>query len=180
MDEEWQEEVEEFVCKEGVFPLTVGDLGFVTFEVTNFTEMLIARADWTPRQLVGLARALYAIKQLPGITPGVDVDIEVTVKLGDEIYGETKLWKLRITEDTFEVSSGCSFHDKRYGTNLVTGIRFFAKAGIDGRRCCNDSSYDFLEDLGEYIKDATLKVVDKSIPDCIPDDDTEDRGPYTH
>lgn len=59
--------------KNDVFPLTVDDLGFVTFECTNFTEMLIARANWTPRQLVGLARALYAIKQLPDITPGVDV-----------------------------------------------------------------------------------------------------------
>jgi hypothetical protein len=173
--------VEEIVCKEGVFPLTVGDLGFVTFEVTVFTEMLISRADWTPRQLVGLARALYAIKQLPDITPGVDVDIEVTVKLGDEIYGETKSWKLRITEDTFEVSSGSSFHDNRYGTDLVTGLRFFAKAGIDGCRTCNDSSYEFQEqELSEYIREAILKVVDKSISDCIPDDDTEDRGPYTH
>jgi hypothetical protein len=25
MDEAWQEQVEEFVCKEGVFPLTVAD-----------------------------------------------------------------------------------------------------------------------------------------------------------
>jgi hypothetical protein len=163
--------VEDPVCKEGVFPLTVGDLGFVTFEVTVFTEMLIARADWTPRQLVGLARALYAIKQLPDITSGVDVNIEVTVKLGDDIYGETKCWKLRITEDTFEVSSGCSFHDNRYGTDPVTGIRFFAKAGVEGRRSCNDSSYEFLEDLGEYVQDATLKVVDKSRPDCMPNSD---------
>jgi hypothetical protein len=57
----------------------------VTFEYNNFTEMLIARANWAPRQLVGLARGLYAIKQLPDITPGVDIDIEVTVQLGDEI-----------------------------------------------------------------------------------------------
>jgi hypothetical protein len=74
---------------------------------------------------------------------------------------------LRITEDTFEVSSGTGFHDKRYGTNLVTGIRFFAKAGIDGHRSCNDSSYDFLEDLGDHIQDAKLKLVDKSRPDCM-------------
>jgi hypothetical protein len=103
----------------------------------------------------------------------VDVDIKVTVKLGDEIYGETKYWKLRITEDTFEASSGCSFHDKRYGTDPVAGLRFFAKAGIDGCRSCNDSSYEFLEDLAEYVQDATLKVDDKSRPDCIPDEDTE-------
>lgn len=148
----------------------------MAFEVTNFTEMLRSRADWTPRQLVGLARDLYAIKRLPDITHGVDVDIEVTVKLGEEIYGETKSWKLRITEDTFEVSSGCSYHDKRYGTDPVTGLRFFAKSGIDGHRSCNDSSYDFLEDLGEYINEgATLKFVDKSRSDCMSDDDTEEK-----
>lgn len=163
--------MKEFVCKKGVFTLTAGDLGFVTFEVTVFIEMLISRANWTPRQLVGLARALYAIKRLPDITPGVDVDVEVAVKLGDEIYGETKNWSLRITEDSFEASSGCSFHDKRYGTDPVAGLRFFAKAGVDGRRSCNDSSYDFLEDLGEYVQDATLKVVDKSRPDCMPNAD---------
>lgn len=163
--------------KNDVFPLTVGDLGFVTFECTNFTEMLISRANWTPRQLVGLARTLYAIKKLPDITPGVDVDVEVTVKLGDEIYREEKYCKLQITEDSLEASSGNSIHDKRYGTDPVAGLRFFAKAGIDGCRTCNDSSYVFLDDLGEYIQDAALKVDDKSRPDCIQDEDTEDRDP---
>jgi hypothetical protein len=169
-EEDWQEDSEtDFSEEDGtIFPLTDEDLGFVSSTVIDFTSTLIANAGPTPRQLVGLARALYALERLPKISPGVNVDYGISLRQGDESFEEMKYWGVRICEDSFEVSSGGSVYNAEVGSDSISGFKLYVEAGSDGYRECNDYCYEWLDDLEELLNlGAELDVTDDSERDCL-------------
>lgn len=173
-DEDWQEEWEDEAGEEDetVFPLTASDLSFVGNAVIDFTRTLIAKAGPAPRQLVGLARALYALERLPKITPGVNVDYSISLRQGGENFEEMKYWGVRISEGSFEVESGGSVYNAGIGSDSVSGFKLYMETGSYGYRECNDSCYEWLDDPEELLNlGAELDVADDSDPDCKLDED---------
>lgn len=155
--------------------MTDDELGFVASTVIDFTRTLLAKAGPTPRQLVGLARALFALERMPQITSGVNVDYSISLRQGDEKFEEMKYWSVRICEDSFEVSSGGRVYDARVGSDSISGFRLYVEAGSHGYREYNDSCYEWLDDLEELLNlGAELDVTDDSDPDCL--DDGEDKA----
>lgn len=169
-EEEWREEVDEDYGEEDdtIFPLTDDELGFVGYAVIDFTRALVAKAGPTPRQIVGLGRALYALERLPQITPGVNLEYSISLRQGDENFEEMKYWSVRICEDSFEVASGGSVYDARVGSDSVSGFKLYMEEGSYGYRECNDPSFNWLEDLEELLNlGAELDITDNSSADCL-------------
>ena len=162
--EDYQDDSED----DTVFPLTESDIEFVTCDVINFTRKLIERSRPTPKQLIGLAHALYALERLPEITPGVSVEYGLQLRKGDEELAEFKYWSISINEETFEVSSSGSIYNRSVGSDSYTGFKLYVEAGSHGYRECNDDNYDWIESTVEVLNlGGRLDVTDDSEPDCI-------------
>ena len=70
--------------------------------LVNLTRCLCSLRDVSPSQLVGLARALYALERLPQVTPGVSVEVSMGYREEEEPEGR---WLVRA--GLFLISDSC-------------------------------------------------------------------------
>jgi hypothetical protein len=95
------------------FPITDGDLALVE-QVVGLTRRLCALPSIKPAQLVGLARALFALERLPLISKGVSVEFNVGVPVGtDKSY-----YIFTISDLTFSVGTLLMTSEDHQSTTL--------------------------------------------------------------
>ena len=71
----------------------------------NIARRLVADPRATPLQILGLARALYALERLPASTPGVWVEFGVMYTM-QGMFTDKRYIEFLITSDTFEIQRG--------------------------------------------------------------------------
>ncbi|MSR67187.1 MAG: hypothetical protein EXS24_07440 [Pedosphaera sp.] len=146
--------------------------------VARITRKLLALATATPQQIVGLARALYALERLPETTPGVDVtyDISERMDLASGAYS-VHYYEIAISDKSFVVQSGSC------GASAGESSEGFAHTAFEeyplGLRFQLSPSEDewvelfqWAEGVEELLKvepseALRLDVKDESSPDCI-------------
>jgi hypothetical protein len=152
------------------FPISEADLALVE-QVVGLTRRLCALPSIKPAQLVGLARALYALERLPLISKGVSVEFNVGVPLGtDKSY-----YTFTISDLAFSVGTLFMTPDDHRSTTLfeveATGFRSLRsndeEGGVDVWLAMEQAKAMMAEnDRSELL----LSVYDQSTPDCLAED----------
>lgn len=152
-------------CPENAFDL--GDDGYMLVETAKtMARSLAASPNVTPQQLVGLARALYALERLPDRTLGVQVHVTISRRGGDDDYSEMRFWSVFITESVLNIDSGGSVYSKDTGSDSFTSFDFYAELGWG--RAVEGDCYAWTAEVGDALGVATkLTVEDESDPECM-------------
>jgi len=75
--------------------------------VARLTRKLLTVPTATPQQLIGLARALYALERMPGTTPGVDVRYCLSERLDFESGAySVRFYEVAVSGGGFALQSG--------------------------------------------------------------------------
>ena len=82
---------------------------------------LLRNPKVTTQQMLGLARALYALDRLPAVTPGVFVEFGVVLRVEVDFYERVYI-KFRITSDVFKISRGGEM-------NIGAGMDHYSEPG---------------------------------------------------
>ena len=76
------------------------------FLAKKMARRFLKEYDLTPEQVIGLGKALYALDQLPELTPGANIEFGLCYSASSHTISETRCRTFRITEDSFEISVG--------------------------------------------------------------------------
>lgn len=109
---------DEEVLQEALFGLEIDDAYFVE-QIERALRTLLGRPDLTPKQIVGIGRAIHGLKRLPLRTPGLDIKILLIMKneSGAEEY------TLYFSADQLITDSG-GYVDNGHGSDSFTGTTF--------------------------------------------------------
>lgn len=147
--------------------------------VARLTRKLLGLVAATPQQIVGLARALYALERMPKRTPGVDVTWSISERL-DFDFGaySVQFCEVAVSQASFSIQEGS------VGASAGECSESFSHAVYEeypeGQEFQLDPSEDqwvellqwtesLEERLGQTLSEGLeLKVWDRSRPDCIP------------
>jgi len=136
------------------------DLAFLA-EVGRRLAPLAARPSLTPEKAKALERAVAALKKLPELTPGIDIQIEVAHRMGGEEFSETYSYLIKLNQQGVEVGSSGSQYDAAVGSNSFTleSLKWHA----DGRTEHKGNRDTWLERLSYALaRGYTVNVADES------------------
>ena len=141
-----------------VFPFEYDDAEYVE-RVKTAVRILLDRASLEPRQIVAIGRALHGLERLPLRTPGLDIEISLTIK------GESGAmsWDLYLNSGEFCTDSS-GYQDSGYGSDAVSGERFSVEAR------CREYTGRYLE--RESWPDAFIEICEQPLTIL---DDCDDR-----
>ena len=136
------------------------DLAFLA-EVGRRLAPLVARPSLTPEKAKALERAVAALKKLPELTPGMNVQIEVAHRMGGEEFSETYSYLIKLDQQGVEISSSGSQYDPAVGSNSFSleSLKWYANGQVEyqGNRDI------WLERLVYALaRDYTLNITDES------------------
>ncbi|MGA2722586.1 MAG: hypothetical protein ABSG79_09225 [Bryobacteraceae bacterium] len=136
------------------------DLAFLA-EVGRRLAPLAARPSLTPEKAKALERAVAALKKLPELTPGMNVQIEVAHRMGGEEFSETYSYLIKLDQQGVEISSSGSQYDPAVGSNSFSleSLKWYANGQVEyqGNRDI------WLERLVYALaRDYTLNITDES------------------
>jgi hypothetical protein len=136
------------------------DLAFLA-EVGRRLAPLAARPDLAPEKAKAIERAAAALKKLPELTPGINVQIEVAHRMGGEDFSESYSYLIKLDQEGVEISSSGSQYDPAVGTNSFSleSLKWYANGQVEyqGNRDI------WLERLVYALAhDYTLNVTDES------------------
>lgn len=115
----------------------------------------------TPRQIVGLGNALYALEMLPFVTPGSFSEFGIKFRRGTEDAGEMRYIMFEISEDSFEISRGGSVYSKDVGSDTISEPGWLVEVG--GFRCAECDIYNIEDIIEEYLNlGAQIAINDES------------------
>jgi len=115
----------------------------------NVAHSLLRHPAITPRQVIGLGNALFALGRLPRSTPGVQVDFGLVWRDDDEEFSEMRFITFRISEEDFEISRGGSVYDRRVGSDTISQPGWHIEIG--GYRCTECELYQLENEVCEFI-----------------------------
>lgn len=101
-----------------VFAFRAGDAAYVE-RVAAAVRILLERAHLEPRQLVAIGHALHGLERLPLRTPGLDIEISLSIQ------GESgaMTWELLFSDERFCTTSG-GYEDSGAGSDAISGETF--------------------------------------------------------
>jgi hypothetical protein len=127
-----------------------------------------ASPNVTPRELVGLGRALYALQRLPLVTPGVWVEVTLYTGDGDKDYSERHYWSFQIVDCGFYVSEGGSVYDPGVGSDSYTTFAY--EVETSGYTNTDGDPYDWVCSMNEALgMNLRIGVDDQSQNVCMDD-----------
>ena len=135
------------------------DLVFLS-KVARQLALLTARPGLTQEEAGAIRRAVAALKKLPELTPGMNIQIEIGHRMGDEKFSETYRYAIKIDQKRIEISSSGSQHDPAAGTNsfALESLEWDA----DGQAAHKGNRDSWLERLAYALgRDYTLNVTDE-------------------
>lgn len=130
----------------------------------NVARLFLKDNTITPKKIIGLGNALYALERLPITTPGVYVEFSIEYRNGTEQYSEMKYVNFSITENEFQVSVGGSVYDSEIGSDSYTELDYLI--GFEGYRLTEGDITDLIyveDNVKEFLKlGAEINVQDDS------------------
>lgn len=142
------------------FVLTDDDYYAINIAI-NVARRLLNNPEITPRQVVGMGNALYALKRLPLVTPGCFCEFGIVYRAGSEEFSEMRYIQFRISESDFEISMGGSTYDKSVGSDSFSEPGWLVEIG--GYRETECELYNLENYVEEYLNlGAEIKVSDES------------------
>src|SRR2546427_509584 len=81
---------------------------FLFAEVAKTLARLTVQPNLPPAEVMAVRRAVAALKKLPGLTPEINVQIEVSHRVGDEGFSESCSCTINLDPEQIEISSGGS------------------------------------------------------------------------
>jgi hypothetical protein len=126
----------------------------------NTARRLLSNPKITPKQIVGIGNALYALERMPLVTIGSHSEFSIGYRSGLEESSETKYITFSISESAFDISIGGS-------VNQATSSDSFSEPGwtieIDGCRNTECELYAVEDKISEYLNmGAEITVHDES------------------
>jgi hypothetical protein len=103
----------------------------------------------TPPQIVHIGKALFALERLPTATSEASTEFGIEYRFGDETFSELAYISFRITESSFEITTGGSTCDKDIGGNSYAGSSWCAY--IEGVGRPDLQLYSLESKLVEYL-----------------------------
>ncbi len=128
---------------------------------------LLKKPDITPYQIQGLARAIYALQQLPRFEQDIDVSFGLNKRGGDGSFSESYSFDFYINQDHFKISEHPAVSDSS-GTDHSASIIHFV--GPLFEREVNDLGY-FRNKFYSFLNSSDVWVEDDSDPDVNLDED---------
>lgn len=185
-DEEGEEESDEEVedapemgdAKEKEFKLEDEDHEAIGL-AKKLIRLLLAKPDVSPRQIVGLGRALYAWERLPQVTPGVFCEFGVCYRSGDKIFSQMRYVSFLISEQDFEISMGGSVYDSAVGSDTISGPKWQVEIGGYSNREFEGEMDALEEKILKYLRlGAKITVDDQSEDMAIAEEDEEEDSEF--
>ncbi len=136
----------------------------------NTVRRFLTHPKVTPRQVISLGRALYALERMPEPTSGAMCEFGVTYRAGDRDFNEKKYIDFRIDESTFAISVGGSVYDRTVGSDSYSEPGWNIEIG-----CYHDNSECSISTL-EYLIEDYLGLGAKITASDECDDDFEMYG----
>jgi hypothetical protein len=136
------------------------DVAFLA-EVGRRLAPVAARSSLAPEKAETLRRAIAALKQLPELTPEIDIQIEVAHRMGGADFSETYSYLIKLDRQGVEIGSSGSQYDPAVGSNSFSleSLKWYADGHVE-RQGNRDT---WLERLAYALaRDYTLNVTDES------------------
>ncbi len=136
------------------------DLAFLS-EVARRLAPLAARPSLAPEEAKAIERAVAALKKLPELTPGINLQIEIAHRMGGEEFSESYSYLIKLDQQGVEISSSGSQYDAAVGSNSFSleSLKWCA----DGQTEHKGNRDTWLERLSYALaRDYTLNVTDES------------------
>jgi hypothetical protein len=154
--EEPQEDIIPEVCR---FETEVAFLA----EVGRRIAPLAALPGLAPEKAQAIERAVAALQKLPELTPGINLQIEVTHRMGDDDFRESYSYLIKLDAQGVEINSTGSQSGTAVEPNSFSleSLKWYP----DGHSDQKGNRDTWLERL-EYAlgRDYTLNVTDESLP----------------
>ena len=153
------EEPQELVAPEEVCRFDT-DLAFLS-EVGRRLAPLAARPGLAPEKAKAIQRAVLALQKLPEMTPGIDIQIEVAHRMGDEEFNESYSYLVKLHQQGVEIGSSGTQYDAAAGSDSFSleSVKWYA----DGHSEQEGNRDTWLERLAYALgRDYTLNVTDES------------------
>jgi hypothetical protein len=137
------------------------DLAFL-WEVGRRIAPLAARPGLAPETASVIERAVAALQKLPEPTPGIDLQVEISHRMGDEEFNESYSYVVKVHQEGVEVGSSGTQYDAAVGSNSFSLESF--KWRPDGQVEQEGNRDTWLERL-EYAlgRDYTVNATDESV-----------------
>lgn len=124
----------------------------------NTARLFLKKRKLSPRKIIGLGNALYALERLPKATKGVGCEFGLFHENGNENFRESKYYDFRITEDYFEISIGGSVYDKAVGSDSISEPGWMVESnGVANR---DAELYTIEENIISYLEMGAEVTVD--------------------
>lgn len=128
---------------------------------TNVARRLLKNPRITPLQVVGLGNALYALEQLPLVTPRSSCEFGIVYRAGAEEFDGMRYILFRISESAFEISIGGSIYDESVGSDSFSEPGWLVQ--FNGYRAAECDLYVLENSIEKYLNlGAEILVRDES------------------
>lgn len=142
------------------FKLTDDDVQAIEI-AKNTARRFLKHPKITPRQVIALGNALYALERLPLVTPGSSTEFGIVYEAGTEELSKMRYIDFRISESEFEISKGGSVYDKAVGGDSFSEPGWIIEAG--GYRNAECELCELEDIIFEYLTlGAEVSVSDES------------------
>lgn len=136
----------------------------------NVIRLFLCQGDLSARQVVGFGKALYALEQLPEITPGIYCCYGICYRSGDEKYSEMRYITFLISEEEFEISTGGSVYDQSVGGDSISGPGWRIEIGGFADRSLGQELYEMEDTIREYLSLGAEITVEDSSDEIVMED----------
>jgi hypothetical protein len=143
------------ILEKALFGFHIDDTYYIE-QVEKAIRSVLIRSDLKPKQIIGIGRALHGIGRLPLRTPGLDIQISLSIK-GDSGAEEYEFY---LDDSRFLTSSG-GYMDFGYGSDSFSGPTFEVEPNCRELSNWSFGSLEWPEAFSE-MSGAELKVVDLS------------------
>ena len=108
------------------------DLAFLS-EVARRLVPLAARPNLAPEKARVIERSVAALKKLPELTPGIDLQIEISHRMGGEEFSESYSYLIRLDQQGVEISSSGSQYDPAVGSDSFSleSLKWYATGQVE-------------------------------------------------
>lgn len=142
------------------FELTDDDVYAIEI-AKNTARRFLKQPQITPKQVIALGNALYALERLPLVTPGSSSEFGVVYRAGTENFENMRYIDFSISESAFEISKGGSVYDKAVGSDSFSEPGWVVEVG--GYRSAECALSDLEDSIAEYLTlGAEISVSDES------------------
>ena len=139
----------------------------------QFVRELSSHYTISPREMIGLGRALHVLNRYPQVTPGAWVAITLTLRGGDEEFRERRSIEVNCSEIQVSVEQSGAVWSKNVGWDHYTGREWRVSTQLDD--AWDLEAFDIQELLSSFQGcDADISVSDESEPELVDESMDED------